>query len=89
MASYGLRLFPKKIDNKRGPDCKLYTQQQLFSFAGMEGVGVEREQLSIYHVAQLTWTKRQSQILDTTIGEKKPATDWYISPEKNLDSEGE
>lgn len=55
----------------------------------MEGGGVEREQLSIYHVAQLTWTKRQSQILDTTIGEKKPATDWYISPEKNLDSEGE
>lgn len=55
----------------------------------MEGGGVEREQLSIYHVAQLTWTKRQSQILDTTIGGKKPATDWYISPEKNLDSEGE
>lgn len=55
----------------------------------MEGGGVEKEQLSIYHVAQLTWTKRQSQILDTTIGEKKLATDWYISPEKNLDSEGE
>lgn len=86
MTSYGLTLFSKKIDNKQGPDCKLYMQQQLFSFAG---AAVGREQLSIYHVAQLTWTKRQSQILDTTIGKKKPATDWYIGPEKNLDSEGE